>query len=103
MPTAYYQKVPVAGPGKALFVVGSTLKFGRRLKLGGLSLLRFVEKLSAFRHCKNEEKERTYSKGILRGGLRTCFFIILCRDSKLICGLRTHIRASESGARSRTV
>jgi hypothetical protein len=42
------------------------LKFGRRSKLGGLSLLRFVGKMSAFRHWENEENERTCLKGNIR-------------------------------------
>jgi hypothetical protein len=34
MPTAYYQKMPVAGSGKALFVVGSTLEFRAEIETG---------------------------------------------------------------------
>jgi hypothetical protein len=67
MPMAYFQKVAVAGPGKALFVVGSTLEFWAEIAPGGLSLLRFIEKMSAFRHSENEEKERIYLKGIFEG------------------------------------
>jgi hypothetical protein len=99
------QKGPVAERGKALFVVGSTLEFGTDFETGGISLLRFVAKMSAFRHWKNEEEKRRNSKGIRRsyyGGLSEdlkLLFHDLCPVSKLICGLRTHVRASESGAR----
>jgi hypothetical protein len=73
------KKGPLQRPVKPYLWSEVPLNFARRSKPGGLSILRFVAKVSAFRHWENEEKERTCLKGI-----RISYYGGLPEDLKLL-------------------